>query len=44
MFEHYSESGLQKWSRKNRDRLMQDSIEEFYDELKVIEIEERKIH
>jgi metal-responsive CopG/Arc/MetJ family transcriptional regulator len=44
MFLHYSESGLQTWSRENRDRLMQDSIERFYDELKVIEIEERKIH
>jgi len=44
MFLYYSESGLTTWSTKNRDRLMQDAIEKFHDELKVIEIEERKIH
>jgi hypothetical protein len=44
MFLYYSARGLAKWSRKNRDWLMQDSIKQYYDELKMIELEERKIH
>ena len=44
MFLYYSESGLEKWPRKNRDWLMQDSIESYYGELKVIEVEEKKIN
>jgi hypothetical protein len=44
IFLFYSKEGLEKRTRENREWLMQDAINRFYDELKNIEIEESKIH
>jgi len=44
MFLYYSERGLEKWPKQNRDWLMQDTIKRFYDDMGRIRFEESKIH
>lgn len=44
MFIYYSKEGIEKWSTKNRDWLMQTTIKEFCSALDEIKYKERKIH
>ena len=44
MFLYYSKKGLETRSKQNRFFLMQDSIKRFYTDLKIIKIEESKLH
>ncbi|MCD6463081.1 MAG: hypothetical protein J7L52_05255 [Thermotogae bacterium] len=44
MFLYYSEEGLKRWPKQYRDKLMKDSIDQFYENLYRIEFEEKKLH
>lgn len=44
MFLYYSRRGLEKWPRQNRDGLMEGTIKRFYDDLRIINLEEPRIH
>jgi len=44
LFLYYSKKGLETWSKKNRDFLMQDDITRFYNGLERIKFEENKLH
>jgi len=44
LFLYYSKKGLETWSKKNRDFLMQDDIKRFYNGLERIKFEENKLH
>ena len=44
MFLYYSERGMATWETKNRDYLMSQTIQRYYDDLRNVEYEERKMH
>lgn len=41
---YYSKKGLETWPQKNRERLMQNTIKRYQEELRKLEFEESKIH